>query len=245
MGMPLLIGAGVGALSSAAMGKSPFTGALMGGALGGLGGAGGLFGGAAGAGGGTGGLVGSTGEIGSSLLSTAGGLGGSAVALPAATSGALYSPSILSGADSTLTGAGMMNQAQVTPSLLNSVGAGGAMTNAGAIPLTTMDKFGNYISNFPSNISNNLSNLSTSDKINLGAKGLDIATQPTPQTQAAPVMPIQRGNFDPSSAIPATPTMGLTKEELAKSKAGQYANMAHLSDQDRRKIGDFYTSLIG
>ena len=45
--MPMIIGAGVGALGSAAMGKSPFTGALMGGALGGLGGAGGLFGGAA------------------------------------------------------------------------------------------------------------------------------------------------------------------------------------------------------
>ena len=243
--MPLLIGAGVGALSSAAMGKSPFTGALMGGALGGLGGAGGLFGGAAGAGGGTGGLVGSTGEIGSGLLSTAGGLGGGTAALPAATSGALSSPSILSGADSTLTGAGMMNQAQVTPSLLNSVGAGGAMTNAGAVPLTTMDKFGNYVSNFPSNISNNLSNLSTSDKINLGAKGLDIATQPTPQPQTPQVASINRPNFDPSSAIPATPTFSLTKEELAKSKAGQIANMAHLTDQDKRKIGDFYTSLIG
>ena len=33
---PMLIGAGVGALSSAAMGKSPFTGALLGGATGGL-----------------------------------------------------------------------------------------------------------------------------------------------------------------------------------------------------------------
>jgi hypothetical protein len=34
MGMPLLIGAGVGALGAAAMGKSPFTGALLGGSLG-------------------------------------------------------------------------------------------------------------------------------------------------------------------------------------------------------------------
>lgn len=53
MGMPMIIGAGVGALGSAAMGKSPFTGALLGGTLGGLGGAGGLFG-AAGSGAGTG-----------------------------------------------------------------------------------------------------------------------------------------------------------------------------------------------
>jgi len=43
MGMPMIIGAGVGALSSAAMGKSPFTGALLGGVTGGaFGGAGGF-----------------------------------------------------------------------------------------------------------------------------------------------------------------------------------------------------------
>jgi hypothetical protein len=54
MGAPVLIPAAIGAVGSAAMGKSPITGALMGGALGGLGGAAGLFGsGAAGAGAGT------------------------------------------------------------------------------------------------------------------------------------------------------------------------------------------------
>jgi hypothetical protein len=43
MGMPMIIGAGVGALSSAAMGKNPFTGALLGGVTGGaFGGAGGF-----------------------------------------------------------------------------------------------------------------------------------------------------------------------------------------------------------
>jgi hypothetical protein len=80
MGMPLLIGAGVGALTSAAMGKSPFTGALLGGATGGMfGGAGSLFGSAAGTGAGTSGvsgLVGANGEIGSSLLSSAPALSG-------------------------------------------------------------------------------------------------------------------------------------------------------------------------
>jgi hypothetical protein len=44
MGMPMIIGAGVGALSSAAMGKSPFTGALLGGATGGAFGGAGSFG---------------------------------------------------------------------------------------------------------------------------------------------------------------------------------------------------------
>ena len=36
-----------------------------------------------------------------------------------------------------------------------------------------------------------------------------------------------------------------TKEEIMKSKAGQYANLAKLTDEDKRKIGQFYTSLIG
>jgi hypothetical protein len=39
--------------------------------------------------------------------------------------------------------------------------------------------------------------------------------------------------------------MGMSREEMLRSKAGQYASAAHLTDQDRRKIGDFYTSLIG
>jgi hypothetical protein len=47
--MPMIIGAGVGALSSAAMGKNPFTGALLGGVTGGaFGGAGGFGSGFAG-----------------------------------------------------------------------------------------------------------------------------------------------------------------------------------------------------
>jgi len=51
MGAPILIPAAIGAVGSAAMGKSPITGALMGGALGGFGSASGLFGaGATGAG---------------------------------------------------------------------------------------------------------------------------------------------------------------------------------------------------
>jgi hypothetical protein len=94
MGMPMIIGAGVGALSSAAMGKSPFTGALLGGVSGGaLGGAGGfgsgfvegglaptlglgavapVAGGYVPAAAATHGIVGTTGEIGSGLLASAG-----------------------------------------------------------------------------------------------------------------------------------------------------------------------------
>ena len=231
MGMPMIIGAGIGALGSAAMGKSPFTGALLGGTLGGLGGAGGLFGAAGGASAAApvAGAVGTTGEIGGSLLSTAGGLGGGSVALPAATSGALSSPSILAGQGSNLTGAGMLNAGQVTPSLLNSVGAGGAMTNAGAIPLTTMDRVGNYISNLPSNAMDWVEK----NPLSAGKMALDVAT-PAPRQQAqTQVPPILRSNFDPSSTLlnvspNVSPTSG--------SKRGVIDMMAHIPMTDEERL---------
>ena len=59
MGAPMIVGAGVGALASAATGKSPFTGALLGGATGGM------FGGASGFGSGfSGGWGGASGAVG-------------------------------------------------------------------------------------------------------------------------------------------------------------------------------------
>jgi hypothetical protein len=193
--VPAMIGAGVGALGSAAMGKSPFTGALLGAGIG-AGGAG-LFGGGAAAGASsTAGAVGTTGEIGGSLLTTAGGLGGGSVALPAASSGALSGQSILAGKGSNLTGAGMLgsvnNAASITPNLLSSVGAGGVMTNGGAIPLTMMDKVGNYISNLPSNAMDYVKN----NPLTSAKTALDIAT-PAPE---APMQdrstPIRQGNTD-------------------------------------------------
>jgi hypothetical protein len=193
--VPAMIGAGVGALGSAAMGKSPFTGALLGAGIG-AGGAG-LFGGGAAAGASsTAGAVGTTGEIGGSLLTTAGGLGGGSVALPAASSGALSGQSILAGKGSKLSGAGMLgsvnNAASITPNLLSSVGAGGVMTNGGAIPLTMMDKVGNYVSNLPSNAMDYVKN----NPLTSAKTALDIAT-PAPE---APMQdrstPIRQGNTD-------------------------------------------------
>jgi len=232
MGMPLLIGAGIGALGSAAMGKSPFTGALLGGATGGmLGGAGGLFGAAGGASAAApvAGAVGTTGEIGGGLLTTAGGLGGGSVALPAATSGALSSPSILAGQGSNLTGAGMLNAGQVTPSLLNSVGAGGAMTNAGAIPLTTMDRVGNYISNLPSNAMDWVEK----NPLSAGKMALDVAT-PAPQQQIQPSQgQISRPNFDPSSTlVNVSPNVSPT----SGSKRGVIDMMAHIPMTDEERL---------
>ena len=229
--IPAMIGAGVGAVGSAAMGKSPFTGALLGAGVGGLGGAGGV--GGATAAGTTAGAVGTTGEIGGSLLSTAGGLGGGAAALPAATSGALSGQSILAGQGSNLTGAGMIgaanNAATISPSLLNSIGASGAMTNAGATPLTAMDKFGNYISNMPGNAMDWVEK----NPLSAGKMALDVAT-PQPQQQVqAPIPPILRGNFDPSSTlVNVSPNVSPT----AGSAKGMIDMMARIPMTDEERL---------
>lgn len=79
MGAPVLVPAAIGAVGSTAMGGSPFKGALLGGGLGyGLGqlGSSGFLSGLTSPATSTpSALLGSTGEMGSSLLSTAGGLG--------------------------------------------------------------------------------------------------------------------------------------------------------------------------
>jgi len=249
MGMPMIIGAGVGALGSAAMGKSPFTGALLGGAMGGLGGAGGLFGAAP----------------------TAGVSGLSAAAPAAATAGEIAIPS------TSLLGAGTIAPSVGIPASALESGIGMAGLEGGA--LSAAPTMGVQLSAAPSlggldyginagntlaggqsiyqapSLMDNFSKLPSQglnyvkenpyQSANMALKANEVINPPSQPMQTAPVMPIQRGSFDPSSAIPAMPTMGLSKEELAKSKAGQYASAARLSDQDRRKIGDFYTSLIG
>lgn len=248
--MPMIIGAGVGALGSAAMGKSPFTGALMGGALGGLGGAGGLFGAAP----------------------TAGVSGLSAAAPAAATAGEIAIPSTsLLGAGTTASSVGIPASSLsggLTNLGMEGIGSGlvpnaGVQLSAGT-GLGAMDygigagntlAGGQSIYQAPS-LMDNLSKLPSQgldyvkenpyQSANMALKANEVLNPPTQPMQPAPAMPIQRGNFDPSSALlNVAPNMGMSREEMLRSKAGQYASAAHLTDQDRRKIGDFYTSLIG
>ena len=244
MGPPILIGAGLGALTSAAMGKSPFTGALLGGATGGMfGGAGGLFG-SAGAG--------------------AAGTTGIQLAQAPITEGLATSlaPSVVGGSGAagiTGLGSGTLGGAGITG--LGSLGGGGAaITGLNTIPIDTAVNYGNmsrlavdtplsfgekasqFISNAPSSISDWAKN---NPKDALGTfNAASTMTKSTPM-QTPSMQPINRPNFDPSSAIAAAPTYGLSKEELLKGKSGQIASLAKLTDEDKRKIGQFYTSLIG
>jgi hypothetical protein len=244
MGPPILIGAGLGAITSAAMGKSPFTGALLGGATGGMfGGTEGLFGGAAASGTGTGiqltqapiveGLSTSLSPV------VVGGGGGAGI----------------TGLGTQLGGAGIKG--------LGSLGGTGAgitgLNNMGVDSLSLLDS-SRLAYNTPLSFGEKLSNLGSSGYSYLkdnpasalsGVNSLSNASNQAEQAKqqrlneavATGVQPIQRKPFDASSVIAATPSYGLSKEEVAMGKMGQIASKARLNDED--KLRQFYTSLIG
>jgi hypothetical protein len=86
-----------------------------------------------------------------------------------------------------------------TPTLNASLLTPGAMAGLGATPSvygglgasSLLDQTGAFLAN---NIGNPFTNMSTMDKINLGAKGFDALNQPQQPMQAPPVQPITRGN---------------------------------------------------
>ena len=247
--IPALVGAGVGAAGSAAMGKSPLTGALLGASVGGLGGAGGLFGGA--------GAAGATGATGIQLAQ-APILEGLSTSL---------APTVVGGSGAAgITGLGTqaLGGAGVTGLGSGTLGAGGAaITGLNTIPLDTAVNYGNLSRlavDTPLSFGEKLSNLGSGGYSYLkdnpasalsGVNSLSNASTQAEQAKqqrlneavATGVQPIQRKPFDPSSAIVATPSYGLSKEEVAMGKMGQIASKARLNDED--KLRQFYTSLIG
>ena len=109
-----------------------------------------------------------------------------------------------------------------TPTLNASLLTPGAMAGLGATPSvygglgasSLLDKTGAFLAN---NIGNPLTNMSTMDKINLGAKGFDALNQPPQQMQTPPLMNVapnvgmQQGN---DVGLPNLMTrMPLTDEE--------------------------------
>lgn len=206
MGPPLLIGAGIGAATSAAMGKNPFMGALLGGATGGM------FGGAGGIGSGFGAAQGAqtaatAAEQG--LLSTA-----------AATEGAANMGNIgmanmfNTGAGTTLGSAGTYAQGLnpelytgsqgmfdvakgstlgYNPSFLGGQGAQTVASGGGYDP-SFFGRIQNMGSNAIDSIQSGFSGMSTMDKLGLGMKGYEAANpQETPIDTSAQTA-IRQGN---------------------------------------------------
>lgn len=268
--MPVLIGAGVGALSSAAMGKSPFTGALLGGVTGGA------FGGAGGFGSGF-----SQGGLLSSAAPTATGVTAGTAGTGAGIQ--LTQAPITEGLSTSLTptlvgssGQGITNLQQFANPLANvtdDIGASvsnigitsGGMPSTG-IPLSLTEQnpfaldprrmvvntpltFGERLSDIGSSAfsygkDNPMTLLGGANTISgISAQNRQAQQQRLNQAFATGAQPIQRPQFDPSSAIAAAPSYGLSREEIAKGKIGQIASQARLNDED--KLRQFYTSLIG
>lgn len=273
MGPPIIIGAGLGALTSAAMGKSPLTGALLGGVTGGA------FGGAEGFGSGftQGGFLSSaapsaTGagvQLGSVAANTADDLALNAVddvafnqafntSLPTTVSGGggagvnLKDIGTSFGGKNLPAGGQGINIAPYTNVPVNSLGDINPLTidprrMAIGTPLTFGERLSDVGSSALSYGANNPMTLLG------GANALSGLNTQTNQAQqqrlntavATGTQGITRPNFDPSSAIAAAPSYGLSRDEVTKGKMAQIASQARLNDEDERKIGQFYQSLIG
>jgi hypothetical protein len=250
--MPMLVGAGLGAISSAAMGKSPFTGALLGGATGGA------FGGAGGFGSGftEGGL----------LSSFAPATTGAGVQLGTTA----LNPTLALDAVDDLA----FNQAFNTALPTNVTGQGVQFSQApmGGAGITGLNNMGiNSVNladpsrlayNTPLSFGEKLSNLGSSGYSYLkdnpatalsGVNSLSNASNQAEQAKqkqlneavATGAQPIAKKQFDPSSVIAAAPSYGLSRDEVAAGKVAQIASQARLNDEDVRKIRQFYPSLIG
>lgn len=103
-----------------------------------------------------------------------------------------------------------------TPTLNASLLTPGSLAGLGATPSvygglgasSLLDKTGAFLTN---NIGNPFTNMSTMDKINLGAKGFDALNQPQQPMQTPPLMPITRGNPEMVSSplINVAPNVGM------------------------------------
>jgi hypothetical protein len=250
----MIIGAGLGALSSAAMGKSPFTGALMGGALGGLGGAGGLFGAAPTAG--VGGLSSvapavTAGEIAIPSTSLLEGVVAPSVGIPtSALSGGVTNLGMQGIGSGIVPNAGVQLSSNALAGGLD-YGINAGNTLAGGQSIYQAPSFMDNISKFPSQAvdyakENPTSLLSGANTLSTMSSNAEAQNQQRLNNAVATgAQPIAQKDFDPSSVIAAAPSYGISQNEISRGKVGQIASAARLNDEDVRKIRQFYPSLIG
>ena len=203
--VPALIGAGVGAVGGAATGKNPFKTALLGAAVG-AGGAG-IMGAAGGASAATGaaategGLLSTAAATEGATGLTGGGVGNLGMFTnPQATSvmggvgdvsGLGVSGTYAQGAPMYTGSQGMFDVAQGS-----TLGGQGAATFAGGggYDPSFFGRVQEAGGNAFGGIKNMFGGLSTSDKVGLGMKGLDIAMRPEERMPPPEVMPIRQGN---------------------------------------------------
>lgn len=207
--MPAMIGAGIGAAGGALTGQSPFKTALLGAGLG-AGGAS-LLGGA----GTTGGITGLSSSIPSVGIPTSAlqsGLG-----MAGLETGAMAAPGL---------GVSLATNPMTNP-LNYSLGASNLLAG------------GNVIAESPSllgNIGNAFTNMSNTDKLNLGFRSLDALNQPQQPMQTPPLMPITRGNPEMVSSplMNVAPNVGM-QEGNARGLPNLMTRMP-LSDEEKMRL---------
>ena len=239
--VPALIGAGVGAVGGAAMGKNPFKTALLGAGLGATGGAGGLFGGGAAAGAGATGIQ----------LAQAPLVEGLATSLAPTVVGGSGAAGITGLGTQALGGAGITGLGSGT------LGAGGAaITGLNTIPLDAAVNYGNMsrlavntplsfgekLSNFGSNMfeygkENPKSLLGDINTISSMSGNADAQNQQklSQAAQIGQTPSITKSNYDPSSSlINVSPNIDLT----ATNKNGLLGMMARIpmTDEERMRL---------
>jgi type VI secretion system secreted protein VgrG len=161
---------------------------------------------------------------GAGLLGGAGGAGAATAAGGADLAAGTVAPAIL--------GTPTLNASLLTP---------GAMAGLGATPSvygglgasSLLDKTGAFLTN---NIGNPFTNMSTMEKINLGAKGFDALNQPQQPMQAPPVQPITRGNPEMVSSplMNVAPNVGM-QEGNTRGLPNLMTRMP-LSDEEKMRL---------
>ena len=170
------------------------------------------------------------------------GLGAGGAGLMGGAGGATGGATALGGAD---LAAGTVAPAILgTPTLNASLLSQGSLAGLGATPSvygglgasSLMDKTGAFLTN---NIGNPFGNLSTMDKINLGAKGFDALNQPEQPMQIPPLMPITRGNPEMVSSplFNVAPNVGM-QEGNARGMPNLMTRMP-LSDEEKMRLQQF------
>jgi hypothetical protein len=251
---PILIGAGVGALTSAATGQNPFTGALLGGATGGVFGGsesllGGKIAGAFGqgaAGGASKGITAATGELAKQAIPSVGiqGLGQSV---------ASNIDKIPLGQLDDFAGAFNVGQSSLGSGIPISAGdlAGGAGNNVlGAnvsqlfnyVPPTALEKLQGVGTDAYSWAKDNP--LSAG---NIGLKGVELANQPPKPVDTSGQRPVKQGSFEGGAGIqmptPAATGVSPTILPVRPNKTGQVALDSVV--QRHPELIQLYPSLFG
>jgi hypothetical protein len=239
---PMLIGAGIGALSSAAMGKNPFTGALLGGATGGaFGGSESLLGGKFAEALGQGAVGGVSNGINLAEAGT-GAFGGGAginIAPFVKEAGTGFASNALPAATTT-TGAyaGGIN---LSPDQLS-----GTLGDTGRMFMNTPLSMGEKISKAGSD-AYSWAKSNPMDSLSLSMKGIDLANQPPPPVDTSGQRPVKQGSYESGAGIqmPTPAATGVSPQILpAKpNKTGQIALDSVV--QKHPELIQLYPSLFG